>query len=448
MQQKQLVSALSWLYLAILVLLPFHAFLTTWAGSAVGQLDVWRIWKDILIFLTIPAGIYLAWTNPPYRSWLRRSWLLRLIGIYVFLYILTGLFALQAGSVNGSALVYSLLANLRYLGFFLLVSAVAARSPFLRRYAPKAILWAGAMVIGFGLLQLILPTDFLRHFGYGPETIPAYHTVDNKLDYQRIQSTLRGPNPLGAYLVVLLSMVFAYWRLSRERFSLRPGLYYVAAVAALFFSYSRSAYMGVLLSAAIILTLTIRADKIRKYAVVSLCVAALAGAGMAAARNVNVVQNTFFHSDETSASAESSNANRLKALGKGWEDVVHEPFGRGPGTAGPASVRNSGHSARIAENYYLQIGQEVGWLGIALFVAINVMAARLLWLRRQDWLSLALLASLIGLSLVNLVSHAWADDTLGLLWWGCLGIAVTPAILEQKANKHEAQSSKKTKKRA
>jgi hypothetical protein len=37
---------------------------------------------------------------------------------------------------------------------------------------------------------------------------------------------------------------------------------------------------------------------------------------------------------------------------------------------------------------------------------------------------LSLLASLIGISFVNLLSHAWADDTLAYLWWGLAGIAI------------------------
>jgi len=36
-----------------------------------------------------------------------------------------------------------------------------------------------------------------------------------------------------------------------------------------------------------------------------------------------------------------------------------------------------------------------------------------------------LLASLIGLIFVNLVSHAWADDTLAYVWWGLAGIALS-----------------------
>ena len=103
--------------------------------------------------------------------------------------------------------------------------------------------------------------------------------------------------------------------------------------------------------------------------------------------------------------------------------MLREPLGQGPGTAGPASFRND-NPARISENYFIQIGQEVGILGLLLFVAINIGIARELWVRRDQLLSLVLLTSLAGLTLVNLISHAWADDTLGLIFWGLAGIAI------------------------
>jgi hypothetical protein len=62
---------------------------------------------------------------------------------------------------------------------------------------------------------------------------------------------------------------------------------------------------------------------------------------------------------------------------------------------------------------------------MALFIAINVYIGRELWRRRTDALALGLFVSLIGLTFVNMLSHAWSDDTLTYLWWGLAGIALT-----------------------
>jgi hypothetical protein len=115
----------------------------------------------------------------------------------------------------------------------------------------------------------------------------------------------------------------------------------------------------------------------------------------------------------------------------GLHDVLHQPFGRGPGSAGPASVYNN-HPPRIAENYYIQVAQETGWVGLLLFLLINAGVGYLLYVRRRDPLAVMLYGSLIGISFINLLSHAWADDTLAYVWWGLAGVAMVPLPEAQK----------------
>ena len=66
-------------------------------------------------------------------------------------------------------------------------------------------------------------------------------------------------------------------------------------------------------------------------------------------------------------------------------------------------------------------------IGLALFLLINVGVGYLLWLRRDDPLALGLFASLIGISFVCLLSHAWSDDTVSYIWWGLAGMAMIKA---------------------
>ncbi len=412
---------------AVLVLLPFHALFTTWIGSNTGHLDAVRIWKEIIIVALLPSVLFILFRDKTLKRWFGQSWLVRLIGLYALLHIVLGLIALRAERVNSPALIYALLANLRFLGLFLIVLIVSTHSGFLRKNWKVIVIIPAALVIAFGLMQrFVLPYDFLRHFGYSPKTIPAYQTVDQKLSYVRIQSTLRGANPLGAYLVLAIP---AFMTIKRRKL----GLALIAAgMIAILFTYSRAAWIGVVLALfayGYISIPTARAK--RRLVTVSVLLAALASLFVIILRQNTVVQNVFFHTDNSSKSSESSNTGRARALGIGLRDVVREPFGRGPGTAGPASLRND-HPSRIAENYYLQIGQEVGWLGITLFIAIISMVGYGLWRRRSDKLSRVLLASLVGISFVNLLSHAWADDTLGLLWWGLAGIAYSSVILNEK----------------
>jgi len=142
-------------------------------------------------------------------------------------------------------------------------------------------------------------------------------------------------------------------------------------------------------------------------------------------RNNIGVENALLHTQQHSRIASTSNAAHASALRAGVRDVLHQPFGDGPGTAGPASVYNGSHGARIAENYFIQIAQEAGWLGLALLLAIFWLVARQLYeQRRSSPLALALLTSFLGLFVVALLSHNWTDDTLAFIWWGFAGIAL------------------------
>lgn len=438
MSNRRLYSVadvLARLYLVILVLLPFQALLTTWVGSAVGRLDAWRIWKEVLIFASSVVVVWLLVAQRDVRRWAFRGWLAWLVLAYVGWGITGGLVALATGRVSGDALVYGIFADLRFPAFMMLVAVVARTSPMLNCQWRRAIIGALTVVVAFGLMQLVLPADFLRHFGYSPDTIPAVQYVDNKPEYPRLQATLRGPNPLGAYLVLGIAATLSIGIASKRK---RYGLIVLGSVVVLAFTYSRSAYLGACIAVAVAVWLLAARGHWQKRFIIIAAVAAVVGAAaVVALRNNDTVQNIAFHSDEHSMSAESSNTGRARSLASGMDEVLHKPLGQGIGTAGPASMRNTKQPARIAENYYIQVGQEMGWVGVGLFMAIQAVLLARLWPLRAAPLGAALLASWCGLLLVNMLSHAWADDTLGLLWWGLAGIALGSTILDNQNGKHK-----------
>ena len=431
---KGLVFWLSLVAAFIFSLLPFHALLTTWVGSNVGQFDLIKIWKEILIVLMTPPAIFLAWRTPALKRWLLRSWLARLIYAYILLHAVLAVWALQDHQVNTVAVIYALIINLRFLGFFLICLVLATKSQFLARNWAKIILIPSTLVVFFGLVQrLILPYDFLRHFGYGPKTIPAYQTVDANLDYRRVQSSLRGANPLGAYLVLIIPAML----MSLRKKPLLRSVLILCSIAVLFFSYSRSAWIGTVLALGVLGGLLLgRNIAWRKLLLPIVSLVLIISVSLYFFGSKQSVQDTLLHTSSTSKSSQSSNAVRIKSIKSASRDVWHNPLGRGPGTAGPASFKNTGHPVRIAENYYLQIGQEVGILGVLIFVCINWLVALELWRQKINPLAQVLLASLVGITFVNMLSHAWADDTLSLLWWGLAGIACAPAILAGRKTKN------------
>lgn len=427
MTAKRLIQILNITIAVILVLVPFQAFLTTWAGSNFGHLDLFRIWKELILVILTVGSLYLIYTDKKLRQWFLNSRLVILIVIYAGWQLAMALAAVLRHQANGSAVVYGLIINLRFLLFFLVCLALAAKSDWLTKNWRKFILWPAAVVVTFGLLQLlVLPNNFLTHFGYGPDTIPAYQTVDQKPDYIRLQSTLRGPNPLGAYLLVIMTVLIAW--LTRKK-KLIVTLLSIAAAIVLFYSYSRSAWLGLIISLAVLIYLVLnKSASIKRIGYLALAGLLILVGLVFVFRNNDRVQNTLFHTDENSQSAESSNQSRTQAMVDGAKSVVNEPLGRGVGTAGPASARNN-HPARIAENYYIQVGQETGVIGLGLLIAINVYVVIGLWKVRDQELGRIALAALVGLTLVNMLSHAWSDDTLAYVYWGLAGIALASSVI-------------------
>lgn len=430
----------------ILALIPFHAFLTVWGSTLVGHYTLLRLWKELLILPLGAAAISLAWRSKLLRQQVFHSWLFRLIAAYIVLLIVLGVVALKRHTVNHHALYEGLIIDLRLVAIYFIAWVAASYSPWLKDHWRSLLLVPAALVVLFGLLQVtVLPADFLAHFGYGEATIAPFVTVDQNMQFVRIQSTLRGSDPLGAYLVPVITAitVVVAGLLMRRRTDMKEAarasvpwvLFGIVSLVVLYFSYSRSAYVGALLAAAGAIWLCVPSAVVRRWLLilaVTGCV--LFGSAVLVLRHNPTFEDAFFHTSQLSKSPQSSNHNHATALESGIHDVIHEPFGRGPGTAGPASEHNI-QPPRIAENFFLQIGQEAGWVGLGLFLAINILIAKVLWDRRSDQLALTMLMSLVGISFVNMLLHAWADDTLAYLWWGFAGIATASTILSKQPGK-------------
>jgi hypothetical protein len=441
---NKLAIILAWLAAIIIALLPFHAFITIWLSSFTGHYTLLRLWKEFLLVPLVLGALYLLFTN---RGLLKRfldPWLVRLIFLYMLVLMISGAAAYHAHSVSAKAMWYGLLVDLRFLVFFLAVLVIAARSDFLTRQWRRILLIPAIFVAVFAILQYwVLPYDFLKHFGYGDSTIPAYETINHNLHHLRVASTLRGANPLGAYLILPISaLTLAFIKEKRQRTNV--AIFGGCLLLALLFCFSRSAWLGALLATGLVIWLSLKSERVRaRIGWLAAGVVMLLIVLGFALRNNLTYENFIFHTDRTSKAVSSSDQGHTIAFKSARHDIVHQPLGRGVGTAGPQSVYND-RPARIAENYYLQVGQEAGIEGLLLFIAICVLAAKMLYERRAEPLALILFASFLGISLVNLLSHAWADDTLAYIWWGLAGVALSPVILTLRHNRKDGQKIKKS----
>jgi hypothetical protein len=416
----------SYLVMTVLVLVPFHGFLTVWGSALVGHYILLRLWDDALLAILVAVVTVWLIRDKELRQWFSGSLLVRLIAAYAGLTVLLGIVAYTKGDVTPKALAYGLLVNLRFLAWFLAVLLTVQRSALPERYWVRLTLVPAALVVVFACLQYtVLPHNFLGHFGYNAATnIAPIETINHDSRYIRVQSTLRGANPLGAYLVVVISALATLYVRGRRRIvGAMAGL---VSVFALYASGSRSAWIGLALSLAVIgwLLIRTRRDRLLFGAVAATVVIVAAGSFWVLKHNA-ALQNAVLHTQDNSAVTTSSNEAHVSAVKTGLTDVAHQPLGDGPGTAGPASAYNAPHPVRIAEDYYVQVAQETGWLGLALFLSILALVATELYQRASGSpLALAVFVALIGVMFINLLSHAWTDDTLAFLWWGLAAVAL------------------------
>ncbi len=328
---------------ALLIAAPFHAFLTVWGASLVGNYTLLRLWSAIVLGVLSVIGVCWLARDPSLRSTFMSTLFVRLILAYALLTVAWAGLGVVMFDVSPRAAVTGLLLNLRFLAFFLLVWATAQYSPWLVQNWRKLVLIPGGVVAAFAVAQyVVLPNDFLRHFGYGPGTIDPYETINNNPSYLRFSSTLRGPNPLGAYMLVILTTCVALWdKRAKQRFLV--SLTAVLSLCALLISFSRSAWIGALVSVGLVFAVRYRSALTKQRVLVACAIAtALFALLFVVANNNRFVQNAIFHTDDSSVVKTSSNDARSSALSTGAVAVLTNPIGGGVGSAGPASVQGDG----------------------------------------------------------------------------------------------------------
>lgn len=415
----------SYLVALMIALVPFYAFLTVWISSNLGYYTWLRLSTEvILVIVVLGAAALLALDKNLARRLFSKKWFW-LIAAFFILEIILGLIALWQGNVGLKALGYAWVVDSRYLLFLLAVYIIASKNSFLASSWRRLIFIPASVVVAFAILQFfVLPLDFLKHFGYGANTIFPYETINHNKNYERVMSFTRGANPLGAYLLVVITLLVGWITITaRNKYFKLAGL--ALGLVALGLTFSRSAWLGVVVSLVVLAFLVLQKARSRQIFVatslVAICVLALVFLGL---ENNPRFQNYFLHTQSNSLVKTNSNAGHLSALRIGLDDFAHNPLGKGPGTSGPASVYNNKLADRNTENYYLMIGEEDGWVGLAILLAIFALVAVDLY-RKKTKLSISLLAGFIGLGVVNLLLPAWTDVTLAYIFWGLTGLSLT-----------------------
>jgi len=428
------LSRLEKIYIAILLVIfagiVIHAPLSVGLGALFPDYS-WLIksWKEILMVIAVPISVILITRHTLWKE-LLNDWIMRCIMAFVALHFVL-LLVLRGGLVTEAA---GLAIDLRYVLFFGLVYVAVRTMPQCRRRFLQAVIIGAFIVVCFATLQLFLPADILSHIGYSKSTIAPYLTVDQNQAFVRVNSTLRGPNPLGAYAGVVLAFLAAAivrqkirWQQIDHRVAVI--ILAVCSTVALWISYSRSALIGGLVSVGVVLALPIFRRMSKKWWIGTVVGIGTVIGALVAFSGSSFVSNVLLHENPAGGSSVNSNEGHASSLTNGLTNLIRQPFGAGVGSTGSASLR--GLNPVIIENQYLFVAHEAGWLGLVLFVVLFTLVLMRAWKLRQDWLALGVFASGVGLALIGLLLPVFTDDTVSIIWWGLAAMALAGGKYER-----------------
>ncbi len=398
------------------------------APISVGLSTLWpdyslliKSWKEIIMLFAGVMVLYLLYKTKKFN--ILRDPIIIAICMYATLHLLMTIFYAR-GLASSSA---GLAIDLRYLLFFGLVYIAMRLYPKYRNLFIRVGVAGALIVLVFGMLQVaILPHDILKYIGYNIDTISPYLTVDQNHAFIRINSFLRGPNPLGAYAGLVLTLIVAAAvkrKVSKNKWpQIIIAILSAGGLVALWASYSRSAMIATAVSIAIVLVVTTFKKLSTKMWVFIGILAVILGCGLFMIRDSAFISNVILHENPNGGSSINSNEGHANSLIDGFDQLIRQPLGAGVGSTGSASI--IGGNSEIIENQYLFIAHEVGWLGLAIFLFIFVSIMIRLWKLRDDWLALGVFASGIGLAIIGILLPVWVDDTVAIIWWGLAGLAI------------------------
>ncbi len=438
------------LAIVLLALLPLHALLVTvstlvLSGPGQAPMGSIAIWKEALLGLILLCAVLevLVRRMDGVRSFFRfdvLDWLI--VALLAVAIIVTAMNGFEPRS-------FAL--GLRYDFVPLVTFFVVRRLPWSAAFRFRAvhfILAIALLVSVYGLATMILPQSFFSALGYsdlhslylpsGP--VAAFQQIGS-MGIRRVQSTMSGPNQLGMWL--LLPFAIAGLSALRRSGKARIGALLLTGIfgIAILVTFSRAAWVAAAL-AAVVGTVQVVGSASR-----SRVLAALTGAVLLIGiSGVLLFPQVLLRSASTLDHIERP----LAAVDR----IKEHPFGSGLGAAGPAQNKladacvhlEAGADASWAvdrpdlcvfvggaqvqpedrvcvcpflpENWYLQIGVELGAIGMALFITFVGLLLHALYRKSTQGLyPHAVFLAMLGVSVAALVLHAWEDSAVAYTYF-------------------------------
>lgn len=316
-----------------------------------------------------------------------------------------------------------------------------------RDLADRALRWT-AVVVAVGAVWEFVDGDAWNRFAvetvqvtryqidvldadvFNPEDVRVLVELGGR-EFVRVSSVMGSPLTLGHFLLIPFGL--AMERALRGR---TPGATAQAALfgAAILFTQTRSALLG----AAIVIATVMRRSRGRSPHARSRFWLVLVGVVVAAAPFA-IGANLFDRFGDN-----ESNVAHEEGFFEGVQSVGDDPLGHGLGTSAGVGQRFGTVRSSLAENYYLQIGNEMGVIGIVGIVAVVVATNRALRRARDetgDAIAAGARSGFLALSVAAFFLHAFNNQTVSWSAFGLAGLALAASLPARPADQAEPGGS-------
>ncbi|MCK5212101.1 O-antigen ligase family protein [Candidatus Parcubacteria bacterium] len=242
-------------YLLIIFLLPLYFALTLKTNSVfeLNKLVLFKVGTLVFLFLVIIRTLYSDNILPVLKKLIRiknRIFLL-LLASYILIISISSLMAkdINSGVYGAYAQHQGLVAFIFYFLFFILI--ILSVNSYKKIYSILAVISISSAVVSI--------YGFIQALGWDP-------LLWNEITFYRVSSTLGQPNHLAAFLIIAISITFYLFLTNTRKIKFLWLTVLFLNLFCLFFTYSRSGYLGLIAGFIIFLILYIvsQAKKINK----------------------------------------------------------------------------------------------------------------------------------------------------------------------------------------
>ena len=460
------------LSLVLIGLLPLHALLLTFAtkifhGQNMAPLRMFAIWKEVLLLVILGIALWEIFQKIQEEGNWRAVAQADRIDTIIIAFVLL-LLVVTAAQYNGpSATLYGIKYDLVPLVLFCIARRVSWSTGFSAK-AIRVLLGIGIVLALYGLCTLFLPMSFFTALGYSDlhslyvpnNALPAFQQIGAS-GIRRIQSTMSGPNQFGLWLLLpfsisLLGLIRCiqsddnfFFRVLNIAQTTKAAFWTYASIVLLLSStiiltFSRTAWLSAFLIVILAVFMRYSSAIAQKY-IVRLLAPFIFGFAILAILAPNIVFR-----------AHSTKDHILKPM-LGIQHMVLHPFGSGLGSAGPAHNRISDacvflpekadaswaadrpslcvytgdtqvqpvdricQCPFVTENWYIQIGVELGIFGLLLFAYIIFLLMQQLRSATDEAHS-AVLFAFFGISIAGMFLHSWESAAVAYTLWLLLAV--------------------------